>query len=101
MVQTDKFAPRRNIFEHAGTSVVSLLFAAVAGDVTALARMYLQGVDMSAADYDGRTALHLAAAEGHHHCLHFLLHKCGVRPHPVDRSEFENIFIIFNNNKYR
>ena len=54
MVQTDKFDPRRNIFEHAGTSVVSLLFAAVAGDVTALARMYLQGVDMSAADYDGQ-----------------------------------------------
>ena len=67
--QTDKFDPRWDSFQHAGTSVVSLLFAAVAGDVTALQRMYLQGVDMAAADYDGRTALHLAAAEGHHHCV--------------------------------
>ena len=67
-------------------SVVSLLFAAVAGDVTALHRMFLQGVHMAAADYDGRTALHLAAAEGHHHCLHFLLNTCHVPPHPVDRS---------------
>ena len=83
--QTEKFDPRRDMFEHAGTSVVSLLFAAVAGDVTALQRMFLQGLDMSAADYDGRTALHLAAAEGHQHCLHFLLYTCHLPPGPVDR----------------
>ena len=73
--QTDKFDPRMNSFEHVRTSVVSLLFAAVAGDVTALERMFLQGVDMAAADYDGRTALYLGAAEGHQlfnirGCLH-------------------------------
>ena len=83
--QTDKFDPRMDSFEHAGTSVVSLLFAAVAGDVTALQRMFLQGVDMAAADYDGRTALHLAAAEGHQHCLRFLLHTAHLPPQPVDR----------------
>ena len=90
--ETDKFDPRRDSFEHAGTSVVSLLFAAVAGDVTALQRMYLQGVDMAAADYDGRTALHLAAAEGHQHCLRFLLHTAQLPPQPVDRSVKPNIF---------
>ena len=100
--QTDKFDPRRDSFEHAGTSVVSLLFAAVAGDVTALQRMFLQGVDMAAADYDGRTALHLAAAEGHSHCLHFLLTTAQLSPQPVDRSGWltstnSKIFLTLNN----
>ena len=94
--QTDKFDPRRDSFEHAGTSVVSLLFAAVAGDVTALQRMFLQGVDMAAADYDGRTALHLAAAEGHRHCLHFLLTTAQLSPQPVDRSGRQTSTNIFN-----
>ena len=48
---------------------MTLLFAAVAGDIAALQRLHLQDVDMSAADYDGRTALHLAAAEGHKECV--------------------------------
>lgn len=39
-------------------------------------------MDMSLADYDGRTALHLAAAEGHVNCVHFLLQQCNV-PHDI------------------
>ena len=35
-------------------------------------------MDMEACDYDGRTALHLAAAEGHYRVVRFLLQKCGV-----------------------
>ena len=35
-------------------------------------------------DYDGRTALHLAAAEGHLDCVTFLL-SCGVPHDPKDR----------------
>ena len=41
---------------------------------------YQQGVDMSMGDYDGRTALHLAAVEGHARCVRFLLEVCAV-PH--------------------
>lgn len=35
-------------------------------------------MDMSLADYDGRTAIHLAAAEGHVNCVEFLLKYCNV-----------------------
>lgn len=37
---------------------------------------------MSLSDYDGRTALHLAASEGHLECVKFLITQCGV-PHSM------------------
>lgn len=45
-------------------------------------RHKLSGMDMTLSDYDGRTALHLAAAEGHVDCVEFLLKHCDV-PHNV------------------
>jgi len=80
-----KLDPRRQSFEVQGLTVVTLLYAAVAGDVTALHRHFLQGLDMSLCDYDGRTALHLAAAEGQLPCVEFLVGTCGVEVAPVDR----------------
>jgi len=50
-----------------------------------VARYALLGMDMSLADYDGRTAIHLAAAEGHDSIVRFLLEKCKVCPHLKDR----------------
>lgn len=47
--------------------------------------MYLSGTDMTLSDYDGRTALHLACAEGHLDCAKFLLEKCKVPIDPQDR----------------
>lgn len=40
---------------------------------------------MSLSDYDGRTALHLAAAEGHLDCVTFLLEQCNVPHDKKDR----------------
>ena len=40
---------------------------------------------MEAADYDKRTVLHIAAAEGELNCVKFLLDVCRVPLEPVDR----------------
>lgn len=47
--------------------------------------MYMQGCDLEMADYDKRTALHLAASEGHPDVILFLLNIAKVRPDPKDR----------------
>ncbi|XP_041765883.1 glutaminase liver isoform, mitochondrial isoform X1 [Anopheles merus] len=82
---SNKKDPRRHRYETKGLSVVNLLFSAAIGDVTALRRHKLSGMDITLSDYDGRTALHLASAEGHYECVRFLLEHCGVPHDPKDR----------------
>ena len=83
-----KSDPRRNIYEQKGTNIVTLLFAAQSGDTTALKRMYLKGQNLNECDYDGRTALHVSAAEGHTECVRFLVNVAKVKVDCEDRWGF-------------
>uniref|UniRef100_A0A8C6MGP1 glutaminase n=1 Tax=Nothobranchius furzeri TaxID=105023 RepID=A0A8C6MGP1_NOTFU len=80
-----KHDPRREGGDQRVKSVINLLFAAYTGDVSALRRFALSSVDMEQRDYDSRTALHVAAAEGHIDVVRFLLEACKVNPVPKDR----------------
>uniref|UniRef100_A0A9J8CRP2 glutaminase n=1 Tax=Cyprinus carpio carpio TaxID=630221 RepID=A0A9J8CRP2_CYPCA len=80
-----KLDPRREGGDQRVKSVINLLFAAYTGDVSALRRFALSSMDMEQRDYDSRTALHVAAAEGHTEVVRFLLEACKVNPVPRDR----------------
>ncbi|OWF38833.1 Glutaminase liver isoform, mitochondrial [Mizuhopecten yessoensis] len=73
-----KCDPRNTNTNSQSTEVHSLLYAAYNGDVSAMKRFALQGVEMTQQDYDRRTALHVAAAEGKIHVVRFLIEKCDV-----------------------
>ena len=49
---------------------------------------------MSSSNYDRRTALHLAAAEGHSSCVKFLVDTCHLSPLTKDRFVYFEYFII-------
>jgi glutaminase len=64
--------------------VVNLCWAASQGDLSEAQKLAAGGVDLDGADYDGRTALHLAASEGQAHIVEYLIAK-GVNLNPIDR----------------
>ena len=68
-----------------GENMIQVLLAAANNDKLALQRYWFRDVDMNNSDYDGRTPLHLAAAEGHMEVVVFLLSICKVNPEPMDR----------------
>ncbi|KAH8055050.1 serine/threonine kinase [Aureococcus anophagefferens] len=76
---------RRRGPEDAGVANVGkLLEAAKRGDRDALRRLLDAAVDVNGADYDRRTALHLAAAEGELDAVRFLVDR-GADVNAVDR----------------
>ena len=63
---------------------MALCWAAYQGDLDEIRRLVARGVDLNEYDYDGRTCLHLAAAEGKQDIVRFLLAK-NVYLTPKDR----------------
>uniref|UniRef100_A0A7E4VR31 glutaminase n=1 Tax=Panagrellus redivivus TaxID=6233 RepID=A0A7E4VR31_PANRE len=80
-----KIDPRRKLGNKETDLVVSLLFAAKNADLETIRRLYLQGANLNMADYDGRTALHLAASEGHAVIVKFLISVAKVDCQVKDR----------------
>lgn len=70
-------------------ATMELLFFASVGDPERC-RVICETWDISVADraccdYDRRTPLHLAAAEGCYAVVQWLLHEAGAKPNPIDR----------------
>ena len=76
--------------------VIELLFAATRNDVDGIRHLVAKGLPVNAGDYDSRTALHLAAAEGCLEAVNYLLshgHPLNVRDRwgatPLDEAKRE------------
>jgi len=64
---------------------VELILAASKGDLERVQELVKRGVDPSSSDYDKRTALHLASAEGHLNVVTWLVGVAKVDVNPLDR----------------
>ncbi len=82
--RSDRLDPRRPSEREETDLTFHLIRAASQGDVTEISRLVALGLDLGVADYDGRTALHLAACEGMGEVVDYLLSR-GVDVEPVDR----------------
>ena len=82
--ETSKSNPRVKKYETKVNRLVNLIYAASFGDLDEIRRLDAIGVDLTEADYDGRTALHLAASENQIEVVKYLLSR-NVPISPVDR----------------
>ena len=81
MTDTDRIDPKLPIARWRANSCGEAIWAASNGDVRTLERLVSQQRDLEAGDYDIRTPLHLASAEGQIEVVKYLLSQ-GVKPIP-------------------
>jgi glutaminase len=81
---SDKRDPRRDRIRAKASKVGGLIWAASKGDTGAMHRLVVRGHDQDVSDYDKRTPMHLAAAEGRICVVSYLIEN-GARANPVDR----------------
>ncbi|MDJ0948583.1 MAG: glutaminase A [Alphaproteobacteria bacterium] len=67
--------PRLSRLQLQAIKVNDLIWAASKGDLGAIQDLLLRGADLGCADYDLRTPLHLAAAEGQGHIVDFFIRQ--------------------------
>lgn len=90
LVESSKSDPRRRSTVVATDQTYQAIYAASVGDTNELKRLVARGHNLNSADYDGRTPLHLAAAEGQVDAVRFLVrHK--VSTESKDRWGFSPI----------
>ena len=102
MTDDDRLDPRISISKWKSNSCSESILAASIGDIMALERLSSQQRDLSIGDYDGRTPLHLAAAEGHLDTCKFLI-DLGIKPkpdrwggYPISDAKENNHYDIIN-----
>lgn len=79
--QGDRIDPRAPLIQSEAVRRNQAIWAASSNDVWTLRRLYEAGFDVNLGDYDHRTPLHVAAAEGHQEAVSFLLdHQADVNP---------------------
>ena len=83
--------------------VSELLFAAAANDITRIRQLIAKGIPVHAGNFDSRTALHLAAAEGNLETVKLLInynHPLNVRDRwkstPLDEAKREKRKSVIN-----
>ena len=83
--------------------VSELLFAAAENDITRIRQLIAKGIPVHAGNFDSRTALHLAAAEGNLETVKLLInynHPLNVRDRwkstPLDEAKRENRTSVYN-----
>ncbi len=84
VLETNKKDPRRRRYDSAINHTLTLIYAAGNGDLGEIKRLNAEKGDLSVADYDGRTAMHLAASEGQLEVVKYLIEQ-GVPLEPIDR----------------
>ncbi len=85
-----KHDPRISRVRMQAIHVNELIWAASKGDLGAMRDQLMRGTELSCADYDRRTPLHLAAAEGQAHIVEFYIERkvedgAAIELNPRDR----------------